>query len=198
MFDSNLDMRDIQNDTAFRGMNGFANLNNDENYGFYTFLDLSNAPNIILAHIGRNSIRYFVVKTYDKIKDFFGYTNEEQINNIKRVYNYNIHMDFDNFNINDDNLILIKRRKLDTDSKDIIIAKNNFNSGTTILYNIGYKVGNNSCYMIREYGNSWSIYSYYNIKTLKGIFPPRRYTLYKLKDNVDMNFTIEKGIDNYV
>lgn len=198
MFDSNLEMRSINNDTAFREVFVFANMNNDENYGFYKPLDLSNSPNITLAHIGRNSIKYFAVDRYNKIKDFFGYTSEAQINNIKRVCNYSIRMNFNNFNINDDDLVPIRRRKLNIDNKDVIIAKDNFINDIVVLYNIGYKIGDNSCYMICEHYNSHSFHSYYNIKSLKGIFPPRRYTLYKLKDNVDMNFTIEKGIDNYV
>ena len=71
MFDSNLEMRSINNDTAFREVFVFTNMNNDENYGFYKPLDLSNSPNITLAHIGRNSIKYFAVDRYNKIKDFY-------------------------------------------------------------------------------------------------------------------------------
>ena len=192
MFDSNLDMRDIHNDTTFADIHYLCNMNDDEHYGFYTTIDVSNTPDIVFIHISRNDTQYIVVNKHSRIKDFFGYTSEVQMNNVKLIIEYNIYMDFDNFNINEDKLIPIERKNLDVDNKDIIIAKDKFNHGTLMFYNVGYKVGSNSYYIVRDQYDIYCFMSYYNTRTLKEALYPNRYTLYKLKDDIGMRFTIRK------
>lgn len=193
MFDSNLDMRDIQNNTTFADIHYLCNMNDDEYYGFYTTIDVSNTPDIVLVHISRNDAQYIVVNKHSRIKDFFGYTSEAQMNNVKFINEYNIYMDFGNFNIDENKLIPIERKNLDVDNKDIIIAKDKFNHGTLMFYNVGYKVGSCSYYIVRDQYDIYCFMSYYNTRTLKDALYSDRYTLYKLKDDIGVRFTIRKG-----
>ena len=193
MFDSNLDMRDIHNDTTFADIHYLCNMNDDEYYGFYTTIDVSNTPDIVLVHIGRNDAQYIVVNKHSRIKDFFGYASEAQMNNVKFINEYNIYMDFGNFNIDENKLIPIERKNLDVDNKDIIIAKDKFNHGTLMFYNVGYKVGSCSYYIVRDQYDIYCFMSYYNTITLKDALYSDRYTLYKLKDDIGVRFTIRKG-----
>ena len=184
---------EIYDDTVFNEVYTFINTNDDEYYGFYKFLYHSfSGRQCIFLHIKKNDVEEILVNNHDKIKDYFGYTDENKRNNVLLIERPYIYLGFDKINIDDNDLIPVNPDDVCLYDQRAVVFRNKITNVLWLVhradsyhYSLGYM------FFLSRVKEGKTSYIRYTKEQFVLDFNTTLYTPYLLKDDVDVKFTIK-------
>lgn len=193
MFDNNIITYEMYDELEFSNVYTFINKNDDEHYGFYKFLynsDMSRRN--VFLHITRNGTESILVNAHDRVKDYFGYIDENKRNNVLLIERPYIYLGFDKINIDDNDLIPTNLDTVSLYDKKTVVFRNKITNAMWLVhransyyYSLGY------LFFLSRLKERKTNYVCYTKAQFNSDFNTALYTPYLLKDNVDVRFTIK-------
>ena len=193
MFDRNIMTCELYDDTVFDEVYTFINTNDDEHYGFYKFLyNTFSCRRCIFLHIKKNDVEEILVNTNDKIKDYFGYTDENKRNNVLLIERPYIYLGFDKINIDDNDLIPTNLDNISLYDKKIVVFRNKVTNVPWLVYKTdSYYYSSGYMFFLSRVKEGRTNYIRYTKEQFVSDFNTTLYTPYLLKDDIGVKFTIK-------
>ena len=193
MFDNDIITYEMYDELEFSNVYTFINKNDDKHYGFYKFLynsDMSRRN--VFLHITRNGTESILVNAHDRVKDYFGYTDENKRNNVLLIERPYIYLGFDKINIDDNNLIPVNPDDVCLYDQRAVVFRNKITNvlwlvhrANSYYYSLGY------LFFLSRVKERKTNYVCYTKEQFISDFNTTLYTPYLLKDDVDVRFTIK-------
>ena len=193
MFNSNIITREMYDGLDFNNVYTFINKNDDEHYGYYKFLyDAFDSRQCIFLHIKENDVEEVLMDKRDKVKDYFGYTDENKRNNVLLIERPYIYLGFDKINIDDNDLIPTNLDSISLYDKKTVVFRSKVTNILWLVYKTDlyhYRLGH--MFFLSKVKEGRTNYIRYTKEQFVSGFNTTFYTPYLLKDNVDVRFTIK-------
>lgn len=193
MFNSNIITREMYDELDFNNVYTFINKNDDEHYGYYKFLYNSfDSRQCIFLHIKKNDVEEVLMNKHDKVKDYFGYTDENKRNNVLLIERPYVHLGFNKINIDDNDLIPVNPDDVCLYDQRAVVFRNKITNALWLVhransyhYSLGYLF---FLSRVKEGRTQWVRYTKAQFNS---DFNTALYTPYLLKNDVDVRFTIK-------
>ena len=193
MFSNDIITYEMYDELEFSNVYTFINKNDDKHYGFYKFLynsDMSRRN--VFLHITRNGTESILVNAHDRVKDYFGYTDENKRNNVLLVERPYIHLGFDKINIDDNDLIPTNLDAVSLYDKKTVVFRNKVTNVLWLVYKTdSYHYSLGYMFFLSRVKEGRTNYIRYTKEMFISDFNTTLYTPYLLKDDVDVRFTIK-------
>ena len=192
MFNSNIITYEMCDELEFSDVYTFINKNDDEHYGYYKFLYHSFSCRQVFLHIRENDVEEILVNNHDKVKDYFGYTDENKRNNVLLIERPYIYLGFDKINIDDNDLIPTNLDAVSLYDKKTVVFRNKITNVLWLVYKTdSYHYSLGHMFFLSRVKEGKTNYIWYTKEQFISDFNAALYTPYLLKDDVDMRFTIK-------
>ena len=193
MFSNDIITYEMYDELEFSNVYTFINKNDDKHYGFYKFLynsDMSRRN--VFLHITRNGTESILVNAHDRVKDYFGYTDENKRNNVLLIERPYIYLGFDKINIDDNDLIPTNLDNISLYDKKIVVFRNKVTNVPWLVYKTdSYYYSSGYMFFLSRVKEGRTNYIRYTKEQFVSDFNTTLYTPYLLKDDIGVKFTIK-------